>query len=65
MACDVQLRSVICREDYQRIVRDPNFIQGNPDGAMICAVTRTYNVGSELGTYGQTVPSLGRVLVAS
>jgi hypothetical protein len=40
------------------LLADPNYIQGNPEGAKICAVTRTYNMGSELGTYGQTVPSL-------
>ena len=37
---------------------DPNYVQPNPEGAVIGAVTRTYNVGSDLGTYGQTVPSL-------
>ncbi len=40
------------------LIVDPNFIPGNPEGTVICAVTRTYNVGSDLGTYGQTVPSL-------
>ncbi|MEN8165577.1 MAG: hypothetical protein ABFS37_15720 [Acidobacteriota bacterium] len=37
---------------------DPNYLLGNPEGTVICAVTRTYNVGSALGTFGQTVPSL-------
>ncbi len=40
------------------LLADPNYLQGNPEGTKICAVTRTYNVGSDLGTYGQTVPSL-------
>ncbi len=40
------------------LVCDPNYLIGNPDGATILAVTRTYNVGSDLGTFGQTVPSL-------
>lgn len=40
------------------LVADPDFIPGNPEGTQILAVTRTYNVGSAEGTYGQTVPSL-------
>ncbi len=40
------------------LVADPNYLVGNPEGTHFLAVTRTYNVGSELGTFGQTVPSL-------
>jgi hypothetical protein len=40
------------------LVCDPAYLVGNPEGAAILAVTRTYNVGSDLGTFGQTVPSL-------
>ncbi len=40
------------------LLADPNFLLGNPEGTVICAVTRTYNVGSPEGTFGQTVPSL-------
>ncbi|HSL16846.1 MAG TPA: hypothetical protein VLB51_02980 [Methylomirabilota bacterium] len=40
------------------LVCDPAYLVGNPEGAVILAVTRTYNVGSDLGTFGQTVPSL-------
>ncbi len=40
------------------VVADPNYLLGNPEGTVICAVTRTYNVGSAEGTFGQTVPSL-------
>ncbi len=40
------------------LLADPNYLLGNPEGTVLCAVTRTYNVGSALGTFGQTVPSL-------
>jgi hypothetical protein len=40
------------------LIADPDYLIGNPEGTVFLAVTRTYNVGSELGTYGQTVPSL-------
>lgn len=40
------------------VMADPNYLLGNPEGTVICAVTRTYNVGSSAGTFGQTVPSL-------
>ena len=40
------------------MLADPTYLVGNPEGTVIYAVTRTYNVGSDLGTYGQTVPSL-------
>ncbi len=40
------------------VMADPTYLLGNPEGTVICAVTRTYNVGSALGTFGQTVPSL-------
>lgn len=40
------------------LLADPNYVPANPVGTVICAVTRTYNVGGELGTFGQTVPSL-------
>lgn len=40
------------------VVASEDYILGNPEDTVICAVTRTYNVGSALGTYGQTVPSL-------
>jgi hypothetical protein len=34
----------------------------NPDGAEIIATTRTYNTGDPAGTFGQTVPAIGRVI---
>ncbi|RLE21795.1 MAG: hypothetical protein DRJ65_15285 [Acidobacteria bacterium] len=40
------------------VLADPNYLLGNPEGTVFCAVTRTYNVGSAAGTFGQTVPSL-------
>lgn len=40
------------------LIADPLFIPENPEGTIFTGVTRTYNVGSELGTFGQTVPSL-------
>jgi len=40
------------------LIADPMFIPENAEGTIFTGVTRTYNVGSELGTYGQTVPSL-------
>lgn len=40
------------------LVSEPMFIIGNPDNARVLAVTRTYNVGSSEGTFGQTVPSM-------
>jgi hypothetical protein len=40
------------------LVADPQFIPTNPEGTVVLGVTRTYNVGSAEGTYGQTVPSL-------
>jgi len=60
MAEDVLYNVFGVEEDKGGLVllADPNYIPGNPEGAVICAVTRTYNVGSDLGTYGQTVPSL-------
>ena len=40
------------------LVSDPQYVPGNPAETMAVAVTRTYNVGSPEGTYGQTVPSM-------
>jgi hypothetical protein len=40
------------------MLTDPEFIPSNPEDAEIIAVTRTYNVGSPEGTFGQTIPSL-------
>ena len=40
------------------LLADPAYLPDNPEGAKIYAVTRTYNVGSAEGTFGQTVPSL-------
>jgi hypothetical protein len=37
---------------------DPAYLTENEEGAMILAVTRTYNTGGDEGTFGQTVPSL-------
>jgi hypothetical protein len=39
------------------LISDPMFIPGNPENAGVLPVTRTYNVGSPEGTFGQTVPS--------
>lgn len=40
---------------------DGSMLPGNPDDARIAATTRTYNVGSPEGTYGQTVPWTWRI----
>jgi hypothetical protein len=40
------------------MISDSMFIPGNPEMDAVMAVTRTYNVGSPEGTFGQTVPSL-------
>ena len=40
------------------LVSDPEYLVGNPANTKIVAVTRTYNVGSPDGTFGQTVPSM-------
>lgn len=40
------------------LVSSAQFIPGNPEEARVLAVTRTYNVGSPEGTFGQTVPSM-------
>lgn len=37
---------------------DHDLIPANPENDDYAAVTRTYNVGSPLGTFGQTVPAL-------
>ncbi len=44
---------------------DPARISGNPEGAEILATTRTYNTGNPAGTFGQTVPALGRTINAA
>jgi hypothetical protein len=44
---------------------DPARISGNPAGAEILATTRTYNTGNPAGTFGQTVPALGRTINAA
>jgi len=44
---------------------DNEIIQSNPDECAILASTRTYNVGSPEGTYGQSVPDTDVVLNAS
>ncbi|MCG6949298.1 MAG: hypothetical protein LJE93_10335 [Acidobacteria bacterium] len=36
---------------------DDSIFPSNPDGAMMVAHTRTYNVGSEIGTFGTSVPT--------
>ncbi len=36
---------------------DPDLVPGNPEGSAIVTTSRTYNTGSSLGTYGQTVPA--------
>jgi hypothetical protein len=40
------------------LVSDPDYLIGNPSNTKVIAVTRTYNVGSPEGTFGQTVPSM-------
>jgi hypothetical protein len=40
------------------VASDHEFIPGNPQDDDMVAVTRTYNVGSPAGTFGQTVPAL-------
>ena len=40
------------------ITVEADFIPGNPEEAIIAAITRTYNTADPAGTYGQTVPSL-------
>ncbi len=37
----------------------------NPENAEILATTRTYNTGDPAGTFGQTVPAIGRVINAA
>ncbi len=37
---------------------DDGIFPSNPDGARMLAHTRTYNVGSEIGTYGTSVPTV-------
>ena len=36
---------------------DDSIFPSNPDGAVMLATTRTYNVGSEIGTFGTAVPT--------
>lgn len=40
------------------VVSSGDYIPGNSADARVLSVTRTYNVGSSQGTFGQTVPSL-------
>jgi hypothetical protein len=40
------------------VVSSADYIPGNSADARVLSVTRTYNVGSPQGTFGQTVPSL-------
>ena len=44
---------------------DSALIPGNPQGALILATTRVYNVGDPEGTFGQTIPALSLVINAS
>ncbi len=37
---------------------DDSIFPSNPDGSMMLATTRTYNVGSEVGTFGTAVPTV-------
>jgi len=37
---------------------DESIYPSNPDGSMMLATTRTYNVGSEVGTFGTAVPTV-------
>ena len=37
---------------------DDSICPSNPDGAVMLATTRTYNVGSEVGTFGTAVPTV-------
>jgi len=37
---------------------DDSIFPSNPDGAVMLATTRTYNVGSEIGTFGTAVPTV-------
>ena len=37
---------------------DDSIFPSNPDGAVMLATTRTYNVGSEVGTFGTAVPTV-------
>ena len=37
---------------------DDSIFPSNPDGSVMLATTRTYNVGSELGTFGTAVPTV-------
>ncbi len=41
------------------VTSEQQFFPGNPESAKILATSRTYNTGSSLGTYGQTVPANG------
>jgi hypothetical protein len=61
MVEDVLLNTFGFDEDIKGelvMICDPMFIPGNPEDAVVLAVTRTYNVGSPEGTFGQTIPSL-------
>jgi hypothetical protein len=37
---------------------DDSIFPSNPDGSVMLATTRTYNVGSEIGTFGTAVPTV-------
>jgi hypothetical protein len=37
---------------------DEDTFSSNPDGSVMLATTRTYNVGSEVGTFGTSVPTV-------
>jgi len=37
---------------------DDSIFPSNPDGSVMLATTRTYNVGSEVGTFGTAVPTV-------
>ena len=37
---------------------DDSIYPSNPDGSVMLATTRTYNVGSEVGTFGTSVPTV-------
>lgn len=61
MVEDVLLNTFGFDEDIKgslALICDPAFVPENVEGAMILAVSRTYNTGGTEGTFGQTVPSL-------
>lgn len=61
MVEDVLLNTFGYDEDIKGaliLICDPDVITENDEGAVMLAVTRTYNTGGAEGTFGQTVPSL-------